>query len=287
MLFLRLKKINQKCNIGAVYSYCKVNFIQALLEAALTVFLLESLLIYSEYFSDTINLEMHGGIFLLPITLAAIIWLGFILRITWIILEKFASDSRCNQSYEIIQSDFKSLFKNVHIAGFLCYTLTSLLTLILIYCAIKPNEFHKLVLLQLSSMMFGALWNIRGYWGDQRLDWEKLFKSETIVDSIDENIRAMKFKYTIKHIFLNCFSVVIALSVFIYIAIAPRTGELMQATVGDSTLSSHGFFLFSFFVVLAFYIKTLFPLFYGNGKGGGNSDGIYCHFNEMLKEDGK
>ena len=174
--------------------------------------------------------------------------------------------------YDEIENMFKTLSIHIHLLGVICYIITTILSLLIIYGANFNCSFYVLFGVGIGV---GIVWNLRGYFGDMRIDWKKLCKKTVkyIYEDKYDHIRQQKLRYTINHIVINISSIIIM--VFAYLFFAMKTIKF-PFNISELEIGKNEFFIVAFIIILIYYIKILYPLYYIQGNS------IYYDFKDLF-----
>lgn len=83
--------INQKCDVNNVLYYIKTNMIRAPLEVAITLFLMESMIIFTKFFiNDLLMAQEMILIIFQPLLAGALICFFYLIGITYYTIKKIA-----------------------------------------------------------------------------------------------------------------------------------------------------------------------------------------------------
>jgi len=192
--------------------------------------------------------------------------------------------------YKKAEETFKEVSKSIHSVGSTCYALDVII--IVIYLNVKHPGTSLLVsvIFIILGILAGCAWNIRGYFGDRRIDWGNIFKKK--LDSVnlrsvrynENNFNSMnkiKIKYTIYHSISNIVYPIVIFSFFIALVFIPFGEESIWGMLIEQPGSkgTYSFFVFAFVTAFLFYIKQLYPLFYSNKMKEQN---LYCDITKMF-----
>ena len=284
--------IQEHCDLSKIKFYVKVHCTQAPLEALLSLLLF----IWGVIASNN-KMIVTDNILIIPLMYAAATMLLYLFIINYIFLKtllKFIRENCVDQHVDIAQKfydtaerKFKSVSIIIHILGVVCYGINTLIYLLYVSRYIEDRPIVYYVILFVIGCITGMLWNIRGYYGDMRIDWCKLFVAINNLKLYEimehpkriSSIQQIKLKYTCKHIIINFATSVIMTMIFGGFLLFPIGGKSLINTVAGldgQYIGTYGFFIFLFLVAFIFYLKTLYPLFYIA------KDSIYCEFNDLF-----
>lgn len=253
--------------------YIKVHCIQAPFEAFMGIFLYEWAITF--FFEDEIEKNL---VITVPIIIAMIVCLIYLVfingRFINDLLEVRNTYEQEQVSYNEIENIFKKLSIHIHFLGVVCYTITTILSLLIIYGVHFLKNYAFYVLLAV-GIGVGIVWNLRGYFGDMRIDWKKLCKKtiKYIYEDKYDHIRQQKLRYTINHIVINIISIIIM--VFAYLFFAMKTIKF-PFNFSELEIGKNEFFIVAFIIILIYYIKILYPLYYIQGNN------IYYDFKDLF-----
>lgn len=253
--------------------YIKVHCIQAPFEAFMGIFLYEWAITF--FFEDEIEKNL---VITVPIIIAMIVCLIYLVfingRFINDLLEVRNTYEQEQVSYNEIENIFKKLSIHIHFLGVVCYTITTILSLLIIYGVHFLKNYAFYVLLGV-GIGVGIVWNLRGYFGDMRIDWKKLCKKtiKYIYEDKYDHIRQQKLRYTINHIVINIISIIIM--VFAYLFFAMKTIKF-PFNFSELEIGKNEFFIVAFIIILIYYIKILYPLYYIQGNN------IYYDFKDLF-----
>ena len=128
------------------------------------------------FFEDEIEKNLVITVPLIIAMIVCLIYLVFINgRFINDLLEVRNTYEQEQVSYNEIENIFKKLSIHIHFLGVVCYTITTILSLLIIYGVHFLKNYAFYVLLGV-GIGVGIVWNLRGYFGDMRIDWKKLCK---------------------------------------------------------------------------------------------------------------
>ena len=278
--FFTIVKLIQGREIEQLYStysfkfilyYIKVHCIQAPFEAFMGIFLYEWAITF--FFEDKIEKNLVITVPLIIAMIVCLLYLVFINgRFINDLLEVRTTYEQEQVPYDEIENMFKTLSIHIHLLGVICYIITTILSLLIIYGANFNCSFYVLFGVGIGV---GIVWNLRGYFGDMRIDWKKLCKKTVkyIYEDKYDHIRQQKLRYTINHIVINISSIIIM--VFAYLFFAMKTIKF-PFNISELEIGKNEFFIVAFIIILIYYIKILYPLYYIQGNS------IYYDFKDLF-----
>lgn len=280
------------CNIDNLWFYIKTNIIRAPLEAAVSLYLAEILIILTDIFTvEVLTIGKIILIILIPIFIGTILCLFYL---SWVskkilhcilgIIVKYENEDFTDiELYQYIDNTFlKGIFYS-HIWGVLHYLAISLLFACLIaytnlisYDYIDSDKKLLFIFVIVSfGTVFGALWNFYGYCSDSRIDWSKIFIPLTNFQiSKNKEIRNKKYKAYKISIAMQISIMILVMTILIFVAfnlngdiinVSEEEGDLLTTLISYSSVAA------LFLVVLKIYAVQTYNLFYrmeSNRKGG-------------------
>lgn len=261
-----IEKLHQEYIFSFILYYIKVHCVQAPLEAFMGLFLFIWLMICinPDLLSDDLFIKIPLSIMLIVCFVYLCIINGVFIYKLYVLREACGKDNYI--LYNIFESVFKRLSIFIHILGASCYF--SVTFAILIVFEENFDIITRIFLICVGSIV-GVIWNIRGYWGDMRIDWRKICKGEKIflyepLEDI-EKVRRLKLKYTVKHITINIITIVAMFLIYLGLVIQSFDNSSLLGVIVDLSaekIGTYGFFVVAFLLALIFYIRTLYPIFY-------------------------
>lgn len=334
-IFDWISKIKKYCELRSLLYYVEVHLIQAPLEALLTVFLFYKFIIFlASTGGQKIPNYVPNHLIKMLIVLPAGICTLFLIFINTLFLFKVNSfiekyilgletPLRPIALYRMAEKHFRKVSWIIHVTGIICYYCVSVISVNNFgdyfdkYDITFPIKYRTILIIV--GTFSGLIWNMRGFVGDRRIDWRKIFlklkhiKLEEVHYKLTTygNMRSLKFKYTALHIALNIKILLLISSLYILLSIFPSLdtnvvkfatsptnvlsvemdsqmdsqtdsfqGANLVAIVFDSMrVGTHGFFVVGFLIIFIFYTRTLFSLFYIDGNK------IYSKFSDLIKHD--
>lgn len=278
-----IENLYQEYRFEFILYYIKVHCVQAPLEAFMGLFLF----IWSVICINP-DLATNSSTIAVPVItmiIVCFIYLCFInaifIHILCVVRKKCVKDDGI--VYSKIERYFNILSYFIHILGTICYLGVALFIVLYLY---EKSSFSIRTNLSLvgAGTLVGGIWNLRGFWGDMRIDWRKIFKKNKhfLYENSEEieNIRKLKLKYTVLHIIINVITIVaMGVIYFVLVLLAFNHESLLKVLValGAQEIGTYGFFVVTFIFALIFYIKTLYPIFYIQKSS------IYCQFRDLFK----
>lgn len=298
------------CNVNNLFNYHKINFIQAPLEVILSFFVYSGVIMFTTNILSDKTLSIFIVYYLLfPLILAIIICFIYLIFITNYINNTILNyinstlsheTGFCFNSNHFIKLDiiFEKVFKKIHFSGAICYFIASgVYSLLGLLKSPESNLCSRIPFILFVGFILGAIWNFRGFLGDARIDWYKLFKFDSwscdypLLNSNYNNFLSKKVKQTFGHIILNFLSSFIVIGIIVFIVFLsidnPNIGNngpsyetilesnyknIEMNVMIDSDSNSQNelykeyfsitFYIGSFVYIFFHYNKTLFPLFY-------------------------
>lgn len=277
-----IEKLHHEYSFSFILYYIKVHCVQAPLEAFMGLFLF----IWSMICINP-DLANNDLVIKMPLFTMLIVCFIYLCIINGTFVHKlYVLSTRCkkdaNITYNEIERSFKSLSYFIHGLGTICYFGVALAVVLRLCGKSFFSDWHNIFLVCVGTLV-GVIWNLRGYWGDMRIDWRKVFngdkqfvyeESETI-----ENVRRLKLTYTVKHITINVTTIVAMSVIYLVLVILSFNNESLLHvffSFGAEEIGTYGFFVVAYVFVLIFYIKTLYPIFYIQKSS------IYYQFNDLF-----
>lgn len=277
-----IEEMYQEYNFPFIIYYIKVHCVQAPLEAFMGLFLFVwSMMCINP---DLANNDVIIKVPLFTMLIVCFIYLCvinavFIYRL-YILRTKRRKE--IDITYSAIERSFKPLSYFIHGLGTMCYFGVAL-AIVLRMCGKSFFYDWKNILLVCVGTLVGLIWNLRGYWGDMRIDWRKIFKDEKYFSYEEpeavENIRRLKLTYTVKHITINVITIVAMSVIYLMLVILSFNNESLLDvffSFGAEKIGTYGFFVIAYIFALIFYIKTLYPIFYVQKSS------IYYQFSDLF-----
>lgn len=286
-----IKNMTHTCNLNAVYHYVKVCFIQAPAEAALSLFIIESLLIFTPYFrvsGSPLSVSDVFPIVLSPIFFGAIVCVLYTFFVSLLFLFFINSMSKIETNdldYLYVQIDNESikLFKTIHTIGFVCYCFVAAF---FVYFVLNDILFIDKNLTKAYSFafgaLFGAIWNILGFYGDRSIHWSKVF--QTLGNYKNTKIENEKLKYHAAYTLIHLI-IIVSISVGLLLIISNPHDTILEngfnlANLDFLTLS---FLISAATVIVNLYIKYIYRLHYDKKQAGR----LYYLLNDITNVDKK
>lgn len=209
--FIKLiEEINNHCNILNIIFYLKSIIIRAPLEALITVYLAEALVLLTPIVSDQgFNGELVIFMIVFAIVVAALACMVFaVIMVVVVLLWARYSVGKLLQgpadvAYLVINQSFMRVVRWTHIGGALCYVIAA--NIIAWSSQVKLQEMLKddvnnrmLIVVGLYGLIAGIAWHLCGYVGDMRIHWKHIFNILEISDQTNLNtfgeIRVIKWR---------------------------------------------------------------------------------------------
>lgn len=277
-----IEELHQEYSFSFILYYIKVHCVQAPLEAFMGLFLF----IWSMICINP-NLANNDLIIKMPLFTMLIVCFIYLCIINGKFIYKlYVLSKTCrkdtNIAYNKIERDFKSLSYFIHGFGTTCYFGVAL-AIVLKLCGKSVFSDWKNISLVCVGTLVGGIWNLRGYWGDMRIDWRKIFKGDKhfVYEEAEtiENVRRLKLTYTVKHIAINIFTIVAMCVTYLVLVILSFNNESLLDVIfdfGAEEIGTYGFFVVVYIFALIFYVKTLYPIFYIQKSS------IYYQFHDLF-----
>lgn len=287
-IYDNMKVIESQCNMENIKFLVKLNIIQAPLEAALSLYLIEGILIFSKIYSDNI-FESYTILVLIffPFLGATVVLVIYSIGINCYLLKNIhylAIKLKNIDSLRYIEADktMKKAIKNIHFCGFICYTVSSIAIAFFYVWFLNKNEGdgnsnNLYFLIIIIGGIIGALWNVLGYWGDNKVDWSLVLIN---LNQITLEFKREKFNYMIKHLVIDIIILILFCLTILLILLNLKSGYKpnvgVELNLDSVNIVSHSFFLLSFFTLLIKYIKILYNMYFIQGVKSVYSS--YCNF---------
>lgn len=269
-----LKRLNEDCYINNIFYYHKTNLIRAPLEAAITLYVSEFYILFTNIFNNTtssslaqsINTKQMIIIILIPLIYALFLCTFYSVYLIKKINKYFINnESLENLKYEIIDNVFAKCAFKIHIVGTFSYLLSAFL---LTYCyyivcndvlIINSHFFVKLIAIVTFGLISGFLWNIMGYCSDRSIDWSRVYKKHHLV--LQKTLKFQKFKYYYAHRVIN----IIILLLYILLSM------IAFLFIDENTINSNNwefmYLLITIFITLiTLYSKQMYSLYFNENK---------------------
>lgn len=274
-----VERMNSIYNFRFIVYYIKVHCIQAPFEAFMALFLyVWGIFLYGSIEIDKSVIILNSLYTALVVCMVYLIVINIaFLRCIYTSIKLYLQDPI---DYNRIERRLKRLSQGIHIAGVLCYTFVTYEVLLKTYGDNFYLEDDRKVLLAI-GVLVGIIWNIRGYWGDLRIDWRKINKNLNSYEykSDYEKVRREKLMHTMLHITINILTIIVMVIVYVLYTLNSKEYILSLTLQPTSmTIGEDGFYIVAFICLLYFYIKTLYPLYYVQ-KGS-----IYYSFVDLFPE---
>ncbi|MBE5988706.1 hypothetical protein BXY41_12149 [Lacrimispora xylanisolvens] len=273
MIYHKSEYIKQNCNMKSINFIVRLNLIQAPLEAAISLFVIEGVLIYSNLFSQS-NFDTNVILIMIffPILISLLIYLLYSIFINGYLL-KSIYECACYiknvnyLKYEIVDNYMKKTSAIIHFVGLISYMLVSvfcayIFTYFLRYYGM--NNSYYIAIIVATGCLIGALWNILGYWGDNKIDWSLVFND---LETINQSLKEKKYNYMIKHFIMDIFMLLLFCTIILItlIYIKDDYKKIEEFNLNSYNLASHSFFIISYFTLLVTYIKKLYKMYFKEG----------------------
>lgn len=279
-----LETLYKNYKFSFIIYYIKVHCTQAPLEAFMGLFLFiwGLICVDPELIKNDYILKMPLITMLIVCFVYLCIINGAFLYELYILLD-YCDKDEC-AICDIFEITFIRLSRFIHILGVFCYCGVTFIVVQNIYKIQLIPVGEQSILLLIGSTV-GCIWNLRGYWGDMRIDWRKIFKNKKVflygTYKDMELVRRYKLKNTIKHITINILTIVImVLTYFFLIIFSFDDNGLLSVIIdlGAAKIGTFSFFVVTFILSLIFYVKTLYPIFYEQ------KNSIYYSFKDLFED---
>ncbi len=273
----KISLINEKCDLQNFVYYHKGNVIQAPLEALLTFYLAESLILftnhfYSEVLSDLTIFPLVFTPLIISLLTCIVYTVACIIKISHKLvdclesIQEYIKNNKMKEAYMYTNDSFKRVFKTIHIWGTVLYTLVGFGFSIYIVknIRLKMDNLLFIFLTTTFALFFGVFWNIAGYRGDQRIKWETIIKDLKIEDDVKKDIyykiyqgKYESFKWQSS---MHVVGVFIVLVIAVFIMVFLKRNIMVQN--GSSSFEIYYIFITLFITSITLYIKYIFAHFY-------------------------
>lgn len=279
-IYLILKALNKNCYLNNIFYYHKTNLIRAPLEVAITLYVVEFYILFTNIFIKDSNnsleisqlLIMIFAPIIFAILLCAIYSFLIIIYITKRlykhIYETIKSKNTTHDKYEEIDKVFKEYFLKIHGFGTFCYIMSSIIIIFVNLLALGENPKNNIPLISIIfivGLVSGLLWNILGYYSDQTINWNKIYIN---IGPTPHKLKHIKFKYYIKYRILN--SVILISYILLTLIALLRIPQNVQILELNGGLESLYLLITIFFTIITVYMKQIYQLYY-NEKNSNSS----------------
>lgn len=267
------RSISTYLNLDALLYYHKGNFIQAHLEALVTFYFSEVIIIFL-FIEKSVDANLMMYITFVPLFLCFIVCIGYTFTLSKIVTMKllklvriYAQEnsvcSNLSDLYRKIDKGMKKTFFWIHVSGTFCYTVVATVSSFAFVHEAQVNNSLPLIITVL-GLAIGSAWNILGYNGDRIVDWSCLVKKLTPLSAAEKKVLYLeKFRNYKTRIFTNiiimCFIVIstiaiLAISYFKNIGGTGDTWDIPTIYLFISLFAA-AIVLYSKQIVTHFYLK--------------------------------
>lgn len=275
-LYKKLQYIRQKNCLSLVVRFSEVNIFHITLECLISIYMLELLSVLSKFFlmdptniSSLLMLIVFPCVTMIPLSVAfgvgcALFFTHHVYFYLKSVVPSFSGNIEdLRTHYEKVVRRYRKEVIVVHLLGTIFYCAsTALVPKYLVSCYSSYFAHPDTFLCYISSVgsLFGIIWNIAGIFRNQRLLWSELL-AEFYTAEIRSIVCQRNYRLLLCNAITNILSIVFLciISAFIVLNIHP---VLMRQDSFKSLLTEYSFFVLSFGVLVAFYLKKGFSLLY-------------------------
>lgn len=275
--------IHENCYVNNLQFYHKSNLIRAPLEALITIYLAEVAMMFSKWFVDKVKLTSPqiALMIFIPLLFALVVCLlysgGVILLVNrkiYKLTEEFDNGTprRTNisisQLYIEINEDVKKTFRLIHVIGGACYLIVGIITSALFSNRIFTGfSLWNTIILSVYALLMGVIWNIYGYYSDNRIDWSKIYKGLIIDIAYNSEIKQEKYKSYRRSVYGQ--TIVVAIITLILILVFARFDySAIPQNNPFETLLAYSVFGAWFITILKIYGTQMFNIFFVHKEKG-------------------
>lgn len=282
-----LSNINKECKIYSVLFFLKMWCIQTFFEITLSIFAVESLILYTDFFEVELSTNQLILMVLLSIAFAALISatydiMGFLTFINRISQAANLLKNEDDPEIHLIPIDdyMKKYLKIIHIVALILYIIGagSLALYILPMVTGTTINLKLRIVIMGAGLLFGLLWSSRAYYTNLRTDWCMIFNK--LIDANKDIIyKNTKYSAYIKQLLLNMISLLLFILFFIVIVMNFNDDIINIETFSEYRFYSSTFFFIAYGTLITLCAKSYFLLYYREG-----TEKIYSSLDKLLSQ---
>ena len=270
-----------RCNVSNLFNYHKGNITQAPLEALLTYYTAQSVVLLTGTFirPDT-DLVTALRYIIVPLIIGVVVCTLFLILASCSITKKlyYSLLEYEKQSgielYKSIDKKLKGTFIYCQIGGILAYLIVA--GVASSYYSISGYFIDSTLGIFVCvgiGFISGVIWNTLGYYGNRLIDWRKIVKPlASMKIETNDNFKKEKFKYFMVHIIINS-SMVLIMLIIQCISLAFNNNKEFDSN------------LVSLIIPLTIAIITLYcKLVYVQYYFGQKRKSVYLRINDLFKQ---
>ncbi len=302
--YIRFEWLNKYCDLYNLWFYNKSNIIRAPFEAALSLYLAELYVFFSNKFG-IVRLDSNlVGIIFFPIIIAVIVCVLYsVIAIRSVLksMEKIIKDFIMKKErikkdilFNEIDTCFKKRMLGIHVLGAGLYIVFAIVFGIVLKSIYNIQDCSIIIHLGILGVVSGSLWNLYGLISDQRIDWRKIllvFKIEDkSIESVEvtkhvweltKDIKIKKFKMWFLSILVQAI-IILLICVFGFYVLS-RLDVKPSSKVEFGMLDS--VFVSAFFATLVAYLKMMYKLFFQMKSLKNEPEGVFLNLFDLVDKE--
>lgn len=286
----KIEYLHKNDYLSIVIHFVKVTFFHVALECLISVFLLEMIAVFTNFFFYNPS-DIPKMIFFIIFPLLSMIIVGLLFGLfsSWLFAKSVYEYSiDINRKLEIQPADkvYKAKVKKYHktivIAHSLGMFLYSLSTLVFpaILTIMFANSFSHstefILTMWAVGTAFGVIWNLAGISRNQRLNWCRLVKGFDTTE-LRKRTKDTSFSYFCKEVVFNICSLLM-ISVCVMVIVFNLHPQVLSKM--NQILVDYNFLIIAFISLLTFYINKVFKYSY---RAEDYKNKIFLSISETMK----